>query len=43
MALARNAHAQDVSRVPSREASPLQNAYVHTYGSLSEDKKDPIA
>ncbi|XP_015928379.1 MFS-type transporter SLC18B1 isoform X2 [Parasteatoda tepidariorum] len=43
MNLALASHAQEVSRVPSREASPLQNAYVHTYGSLSEDKKDPIA
>ncbi|KAG8192957.1 hypothetical protein JTE90_028080 [Oedothorax gibbosus] len=33
---------QEVIRVPSREHTPLSEAHVNTYGSLWEDKKNPV-
>ncbi|XP_054718055.1 MFS-type transporter SLC18B1-like [Uloborus diversus] len=40
--LASNHSSQEIIRVPSREQTPLQDGNVHTYGSLWEDKKNPV-
>ncbi|XP_035210333.1 MFS-type transporter SLC18B1-like isoform X2 [Stegodyphus dumicola] len=35
-------NSEETDRVPSREQTPLQDGNVHTYGSLWEDKKNPV-